>query len=167
MTFKAGDVVRHQGQADWGLGKVVGLTGDGKVMVQFAGRPSDVTLSAAGAAAHLALDAGEWQEVRRPKGRGKAAAAAAALKKTPCITCSRELTQSFAYARAGWKACPECSAKNGRQHVLRPYPHSFETPDVNGNVPRVDPAQAGWCLSCQSNGAVELPEPKVCSDFPR
>jgi hypothetical protein len=164
VAYKAGDVVRHQQQTEWGVGKVVSLTGDGKVVVKFSGRPGDVMLSAAGAGTHLALDDSEWQDAPRAKGRK---AKSAVIKKMPCITCSKDLKQSFAYAHAGWKACPECSAKNGRQHVLRPSPQAFETPDANGNVARGDSAQAGWCLSCRSNGAIELGEPKLCSDFTR
>ena len=55
-----------------------------------------------------------------PKRKAKVA------KKVLCITCGRDLRQSFAYAAHGWKACPECSHKNGKQHVLRPYPAAFE-----------------------------------------
>jgi hypothetical protein len=162
--YKAGDVVRHQGMVEWGLGKVQALTGDGKVVVRFAGRPGDVMLTASGASTHLTLDEGEWQDAPR---KGKRVAKAKVAKKNPCITCAKELTQSFAYAKGGWKACPECSAKNGRQHVLRPYPAAFEAPDAEGVVARGNSAHAGWCLSCQSSGAVVLPEPKVCSDFAR
>lgn len=163
--YKTGDVVRHQGMAEWGLGKVQGLTGDGKVVIKFAGRPSDVMLTASGASTHLTRDDSEWQDGPRAKGRRTAKAKVA--KKMPCITCAKELTQSFAYAKAGWKACPECSARNGRQHVLRPYPGAFEAADTDGVVARGDSAHAGWCLSCQSNGAVVLGEPKLCSDFSR
>jgi hypothetical protein len=157
-------VVRHQRQADWGVGKVVSLTGDGKLMVKFSGRPGDVMLTAAGAETYLTYDDSEWQDAPRPKGRK---AKSAVLKKMPCITCSKDLKQSFAFGQAGWRACPECSAKNGRQHVLRPYPDAFEASDANGNVVPGDSAQAGWCLSCRSNGAVVLPEPRLCSDFAR
>lgn len=163
--YKAGDVVRHTGMAEWGLGKVQGLTGDGKVVVKFAGRPGDVMLTAAGASTHLTRDDAEWQDAPR---KGKRVAKAKVAKKMPCITCAKELQQSFAYAKGGWKACPECSLKNGRQHVLRPYPAAFEAPpDADGIVVPGDSAHAGWCLSCRSNGAIELPEPKICSDFTR
>lgn len=69
MTYKTGDVVRHQGMAEWGLGKVQDVTGDGKVVVRFTGRPSDVMLTALGASAHLRRDNSEWQDVPRPKAK--------------------------------------------------------------------------------------------------
>jgi transcription elongation factor GreA-like protein len=84
MTYKAGDVVRHQGMAEWGLGKVQDVTGDGKVVIRFTGRPSDVMLTAMGASAHLRRDSSEWQDVPRARVKGaskskaKAKAAAAA-----------------------------------------------------------------------------------------
>jgi hypothetical protein len=146
------------------VGKVVSFTGDGKVVVRFSGRPGDVMLTAAGAETHLTYDDSEWQDAPRPKGRK---AKSAVAKKMPCITCGKDLKQSFAYAQGGWKACPECSAKHGRQHVLRPYPQAFEAPDATGDAPPVDSAQAGWCLSCRSNGATQLAEPRICSDFQR
>jgi hypothetical protein len=164
VGYKTGDVVRHQRQVEWGVGKVISLTGDGKVVVNFSGRPGDVMLTAAGAETHLTYDDSEWQDKPRAKGRK---AKSAVVKKLPCITCSKDLKQSFAYAHGGWKACPECSAKNGRQHVLRPFPKAFEARDADGNLEPGDSAQAGWCLSCRSNGAITLDEPKVCSDFTR
>ena len=47
--FKTGDLVRHRTKDDWGLGKVVYLTADGKVVTTFAGRQGDVMLTKAAA----------------------------------------------------------------------------------------------------------------------
>ena len=159
--YKTGDLVRHRTKDDWGLGKVVSLTGDGKVNITFAGRQGDVMLTKLAAESHLKLDeSSEWQT---PAAKRKAKV----VKKVLCITCGKDLRQSFAYAQAGWKACPECSWKNGKQHVLRKYPDGFEAPSTNGAVTLGDAAQAGWCLSCQAK--VEVPEggSKNCSDFTR
>ncbi|MGD9905732.1 MAG: DUF3553 domain-containing protein [Vicinamibacterales bacterium] len=74
-------MVRHQGMAEWGLGQVQDVTGDGKVVVRFTGRPADVMLTAIGASAHLRKDSSEWQDVPRPKARS--AAKSKAKGKTP------------------------------------------------------------------------------------
>jgi hypothetical protein len=159
--FKAGDVVRHQVQELWGLGRVVDLTPDGKVRVRFVGRPDDVLLTASGAETHLRLDAAEWQD--RPKARTKGKATAP----VSCITCGKKLGQAYTFARAGWRACPECSRKNKRPHVLYAFPQGFEMPDASGAVAPVDPAQAGWCIGCRTDGAQSAGTAKVCSDFER
>ena len=159
--FKTGDLVRHRTKDDWGLGKVVSLTADGKVVTTFAGRQGDVMLTKAAAESHLQLDeSAEWQ-TPAPKRKAKVA------KKVLCITCGRDLRQSFAYAAHGWKACPECSHKNGKQHVLRPYPAAFEAPERNGAIAHGDSTHAGWCLNCQAKEPVPEGAFKVCSDITR
>lgn len=80
MAYKTGDVVRHQAMAEWGLGQVQDVTGDGKVVVRFTGRPSDVMLTAIGASAHLRRDNSEWQDVPRPKAKSTKSKAKAKAK---------------------------------------------------------------------------------------
>jgi hypothetical protein len=139
---------------------VLDLTPDGKVRVRFTGRPDDVLLTADGAGVHLRLDDAEWQEgPKARKGRGKAA------RPVPCITCGKDLRQAYTYAQSGWRACPQCSGKDGRQHVLYPFPQGFEGADANA-APG-GPARAGWCLACRTDGAVSAGTAKVCSDFER
>jgi hypothetical protein len=140
--------------SEWGIGRVSGQTSDGKVLIKFSGRPGDVLLTAAGAASHLSLDKdAQWADT--PKSRKRVAA----IKKIPCSTCAKDLRQSFAYQNGGWKACPECSAKNGKQHVFQPG-EAFEY-EANGSAK--DAAHGGWCVSCRTGGTVT--KSKLCSDF--
>ena len=157
--YKAGDLVRHRVKAEWGLGRVVVQNGEGKVLIKFADRAGDVLLTAAGAVSHLEADPNaQWLEVRRTKARK------AAPRRVPCATCSKDLRKSQASADAAWMSCPECSGRNGRQHVLHAYPEAFAAPDTTA-VAGPDDAQQGWCLGCRAGGA-EVAS-RLCSEFPR
>lgn len=154
-VYKTGDLVRHKTKEDWGIGRVAGQTSDGKVLIKFSGRTGDVLLTAAGAASHLSLDKeAQWQDA--PKGKKRVAA----IKKVPCSTCAKDLRQSFAYQSGGWKACPECSAKNGKQHVFQPA-EAFEVLDEAAAAE--DSAHGGWCKSCRTGTTPT--KSKLCADF--
>ena len=163
--YKTGDVVRHQGMAEWGLGKVQALTGDGKVVIKFAGRPGDVMLTASGASTHLTRDDSEWQD--GPRAKGRRTAKAKVVKKMPCITCAKELTAVVRLRQGRLEGVPRVLGPERPAARAAPVPDCLRGADTNGVVARGDSAHAGWCLSCRSNGAVVLGEPKLCSDFSR
>ena len=119
--FKAGDLVRHTVKTEWGLGRVVGQTTEGKVLIKFAGKQGDVLLTAAFAQTHLVADAGgDWQELRRSHRPEQA------VLRVPCGNCSTGLREPLTAADGQWRSCPECSARNGRQHVFLPFPEAFD-----------------------------------------
>ncbi|MGD9905731.1 MAG: DUF3553 domain-containing protein [Vicinamibacterales bacterium] len=173
-AFKAGDLVRHRSKPEWGIGRVTGQTVEGKVLVKFSARAGDVLLTAAGAAQHLVADDGaSWQSTPTTLRR------AATVGRVPCSTCAEDVRAPITRAEGSWRACPECSAQNGKQHVLRPYPDAFDesvasapAADLPAAAARAasDPVPAGrdqWCLNCRSNGRVAVGASRVCAEFAR
>jgi hypothetical protein len=146
--FKPGDLVRHRSRAEWGLGRVTGQTGEGKVLVKFTGRAGDVLLTAAGAEQHLESDpGGVWAPPSRT-----VRAAPKPPTRTPCVHCAAELREVVTSADGEWRSCPECSTRHGRQHVFLPFPREFEEGAVESQAPsdgEPDP-RAQWCRSCRA-----------------
>ena len=162
--FKSGDLVRHKSKPEWGIGRVTGQTVEGKVLVKFSARAGDVLLTAAGAEQHLVADTGAaWQSSPTAMRR------AATVGRVPCTTCSVDVREAVTRADGTWRACPQCSAQNGKQHVLRPYPAAFDLPAPAG-LPPPDPAaddaeRAGLCVNCRTNGKVAVGGTRVCAEF--
>ena len=172
VMFKSGDLVRHKSKPEWGIGRVTGQTVEGKVLVKFSARAGDVLLTAAGAEQHLVVETGaQWQAAPTAMRR------AASVGRVPCSTCSVDVREQVSRADGTWRACPQCSAQNGKQHVLRPYPEAFEsavanaptdasgTPQPTGPADSVPAGQEGWCLSCRSNGRIASGGSRVCAEF--
>jgi Protein of unknown function (DUF3553) len=157
--FKPGDLVRHRSKPEWGVGRVSGQTGEGKVLVKFTGRAGDVLLTAAGAEQHLVPDTGG---VWAPPSRA-ASAVPAATRRTPCVHCAADLRDVVTAPKGEWRSCPECSVRHGRQHVFLPFPREFDIVDVPNSTAAVEadagagPAaiiepdpKAQWCRSCRA-----------------
>jgi hypothetical protein len=184
-VFKPGDIVRHRTKPEWGPGRVTGQTVEGKVLIKFSARAGDVLLTAAGAEQHLQLatDA-NWQTAPRAVRRE------ATVGRVPCSTCAVDVRESVTRSDGAWQACPQCSAQNGKQHVLRPYPEAFvlpgdaapapgpsgasatapnPTPPAAAAAPTTadDPEKAAWCLNCRSNGRIPVAGFRVCAEFAR
>lgn len=167
--FKPGDIVRHRTKPEWGPGRVTGQTVEGKVLIKFSARAGDVLLTAAGAEQHLQLatDA-NWPTAPRAVRRD------ATVGRVPCSTCAVDVRDSVTRSDGTWQACPQCSAQNGKQHVLRPYPEAFALP---GDTARAasgalgpapdDPEKTAWCLNCRSNGRIPVGGFRVCAEFAR
>lgn len=139
--FKPGDIVRHRTKPEWGPGRVSGQTVEGKVLIKFSARVGDVLLTAAGAEQHLQLatDA-SWQTAPSAVRRE------ATVRRVPCSTCAVDIREPVTRSEGTWRACPECSAQNGKQHVLRPYPEAFVLPSdasSSGAPPGPDFRDAG------------------------
>ena len=165
--FKPGDLVRHRSKPEWGLGRITGQTGEGKVLIKFTSRTGDVLLSAEGAAAHLLANTA-------PPGAPsyQAARHVAPVRRTPCVTCSADVRDVVTSPDGAWRSCVECSARNNRQHVFLPYPAAFDVPvaapvavpvaamAMAGDAPAegqrateyIDDPRAGWCRACKSGG---------------
>ena len=177
--FKSGDIVRHRTKPEWGSGRVTGQTVEGKVLIKFSARAGDVLLTAAGAQQHLELAADtNWQQAPGAMRRGTS------VVRVPCSTCAVDVREPVTRSDGAWQACPQCSAQNGKQHVLRPYPEAFVLPgdaapstgvapgpDAAKNpatsaVPD-DPEKAGWCLNCRSNGRIPVAGFRACAEFAR
>lgn len=147
VPFTSGALVRHRNKPEWGLGRVTGQTGEGKVLVKFTGRPGDVLLTAAAADQFLVADAGgTWQSAARvanPVQTGP--------RLTPCISCAKDLREILSSPDGAWRSCPQDSARNGRQHVFLPYPAAFDL-DADAAEAEDDPKR-GWCRDCRAGRA--------------
>ena len=177
--FKPGDIVRHRTKPEWGPGRVTGQTVEGKVLIKFSARAGDVLLTAAGAEQHLELASdANWQQAPRAMRRD------ASVGRVPCSTCAVDVREPVTRTDGTWRACPQCSAQNGKQHVLRPYPEAFVLPGDVATSPAAasggntapnpataavpdDPEKAGWCLNCRSNGRIPVAGFRVCAEFAR
>jgi hypothetical protein len=177
--FKPGDIVRHRTKPEWGPGRVTGQTVEGKVLIKFSARAGDVLLTAAGAEQHLELASdANWSQAPRALRRE------ASVGRVPCSTCAVDVREPVTRSDRAWQSCPECSAQNGKQHVLRPYPEAFVlTAEVEpsatgaplpgpgrstGPAPLYeDPDKATWCLNCRSNGRIPVAGFRVCAEFAR
>lgn len=149
--FKPGDLVRHRNMSDWGLGRVSGEMGDGKVLIKFTARKGDVLLSQDGAEKFLVLDptavwtATPTTKVRRPPATGRSASRSSARpvpvvplmpspftkqppRRIPCVNCAAPLSSVVSSADGAWRSCPSCSSRSGRHHVFLPYPAAFDVP---------------------------------------
>lgn len=149
----------------WGLGRVLAQSSDGKLQVRFQGRPDPVLLSASAAATLLVADASAtWAE---PVAR-KRATGAPAVK---CRVCDRTLRRAFKSPDTRWKSCPECSGRNGDQHVFRPYPDGFGLSPAREESGVVDGTQS-WCEACRHEGqhgarlgGASLGPSRLCDSF--
>jgi hypothetical protein len=155
VTFQAGERYRHKAKPEWGVGRIVGQTTEGKVLIKFEGRPGDVLMQAAFAESHLVADTStDWQSMRRmhrPE---------TVVRRVPCGNCATDLRESLTSADGAWKSCPECSARNGRQHVFLPNPEAFEPPTD-------DEATRDWCHACRSGDTRARNRTRVCRETAR
>lgn len=124
----------------WGLGKVVAVTADGKLQIRFQGRPDLALLAQSAANAFLVGDeSATWQEA--PKHSTKAPG-------VKCSACNRVLRRAFKSADGKWKSCPECSGRDGAQHVFKPYPDAFGLSPARMEAGVEDGTQS-WCEDCR------------------
>lgn len=147
--FKPGDLVRHRNMPDWGLGRVTGETGDGKVLLKFTDRKGDVLLSQDGAEKFLVVDptavwtATPGTKVKRPPATGRSSSRSSAAprpaaplmpspftkqppRRIPCVNCAAPLSTVVSSPDGTWRSCPSCSSRSGRHHVFLPYPSAFD-----------------------------------------
>lgn len=192
--FKPGDLVRHRNMPDWGLGRVSGEMGDGKVLLKFTGRKGDVMLSQDGADKFLVLDptavwtATPGTKVRRPAATGRSSSRGASAsprptaaplmpspftkqppRRIPCVNCAAPLSEVVSSPDGTWRSCPSCSSRSGRHHVFLPYPSAF---DVTDDVPVAELATAALAelapapLPQLATAALAQPAPAALAQAP-
>lgn len=159
--LKTGDLVRHRSKPEWGVGRITGTTGEGKVLIKFASRSGDVLLTPEGADAHLVRDTGPVGAFS-PQGPRHVPP----VRRTPCVTCSTDIREVVTSADGAWRSCVACSARNGRQHVFMPFPGGFDVIDAPlGDDEVSDDPHYGWCRTCRA--ATRAFGYKNCSDVMR
>ena len=158
--MKAGDLVKHTGRPEWGIGVVVDSAGD-KCTIHFE-QKGRLVLQLAAAAPHLAavprtgvaadsalLEPTRWDSIALPAElrvkKAKATTTAAA-----CATCNRALNRSQYSEDKKLKSCPRCSSKDGREHVFYDYPDAFGQTDARVSDASPDGAQS-YCATCRTN----------------
>ena len=160
--FKPGDLVRHKSKPEWGVGRITGETGEGKVLIKFSSRSGDVLLTAEGAATHLVADTGVVGTPMSPQ----VVRHVAPVRRTPCVTCSADIRAVVTSPDGRWRSCVACSARNGRQHVFLPFPDAFDVIDPPLGEDEVsDDPKYGWCRACRA--ATRASGYKNCSDVMR
>ena len=156
--YKTGDLVRHRSKPEWGVGRITGQTGEGKVLIKFSSRSGDVLLTPDGANAHLVPD-------NSPLGAmsPQAPRHVAPVRRTPCVNCSADVRAVVSSPDGAWRACVACSARNGRQHVFLPFPAAFDVIDPPlGDDEVSDDPHYGWCRACRAS--TRASGYKNCSD---
>lgn len=69
----------------------------------------------------------------------------------PCPECQDPLRTSRWTTDHQWKACPECSGREG-MHIYHPYPEAFGETDARASGAQPDGPQS-WCAACRSQQA--------------
>ena len=155
--FQPGDPVRHRNRPEWGLGRIVGETGEGKVLVRFAARKGEVLLAAEFAERFLVPDTGV---IAAPIGARATTPPVAAtppppapVRRTPCVNCAADINAVRMSSDGQWRSCPSCSGRSGRHHVFLPFPTSFDIvdPPLADGEEATDP-HYGWCNACRAGG---------------
>jgi hypothetical protein len=148
--YKPGDLVRHKNKPEWGLGRVTGETGEGKVLVKFAARAGDVLLTPEGAEKFLVPDTGVIAAAMGPRPAAPAPSPAPS-RRTPCVNCAVDLQAIRVSPDGLWRSCPSCSARSGRHHVFLLASSAFDELDapLADDVPPPHP-QYGWCRACRA-----------------
>jgi hypothetical protein len=155
--FKEGDFLRHRSKPEWGTGKVVWISGD-KIEVRFPHGPVKLRLDIAG----TMLEAAEAPA--KIPGKGKAQASAGSGRTAPCEVCGIALNRSRRSADGHWKSCPECSVRDGVEHVFWPFPENFGVSQARVSGEDAEGAQS-HCASCRSRGASNSGDRRSCGQF--
>ena len=163
MTELKNDLfVRHRAL---GLGRIVS-TSASYVIVRFPG-PREVRFQAANAPALLEVVEPSLVPASAKAAITAKAAIASTKGKTAakCTVCGDPLKQSR-YAQDGlWKACPKCSAADGEQHVLRPYPGAFGVTTKRETGENPEGVQS-YCIHCRQGEDPNREGTRRCADLP-
>lgn len=164
--FKEGDFVRHRAKPDWGAGKVTAVTTD-KIEIRFS--HGHVTLKLDVAAPLLEAAPAPVNALRGSSSRASAHAGAATSSRgsdrtAPCESCHTPLNRSRRSRDGQWKSCPDCSVRDGAQHVFYPYPDSFGVSQARVTGEDADGAQS-YCSSCRGRGSKSIGAGRSCAQF--
>jgi Protein of unknown function (DUF3553) len=155
--FTAGDFLRHRSKPDWGTGKVVSISGD-KIQVRFAHGPVTLRLDIAGTMLEPA------EAPASLPGRTRTHKAGTTARNAPCSVCQVALNRSRRTRDGNWKSCPECSVRDGMEHVFWPYPESFGVSQARISGEDAEGAQS-HCAGCRSRGANYGSDRRSCGQF--
>jgi len=155
--FKEGEFLRHRGKPEWGTGTVVSVSND-KIQIRFVHGVVTLRLDIAASL----LEAAEAPAVLPRKTRTHKAGTAA--RNAPCSVCGAALNRSRRSKDRHWKSCPECSVRDGLQHVFWPYPESFGVSQARISGEDAEGAQS-HCAGCRSRGANYGNDRRSCGQF--
>lgn len=155
--FKEGEYLRHRNKPEWGTGKVVAVSGD-KIEVRFPHGPVKFRLDIAG----TMLEAAEAPP--KVPGKTRMHEAGTTARNAPCSACGIALNRSRRSADGHWKSCPECSVRDGMEHVFWPYPESFGVSQARVSGEDAEGAQS-HCSGCRSRGANYGNDRRSCGHF--
>jgi hypothetical protein len=80
-----------------------------------------------------------------------------------CINCSKPLNETQYRKKRSLKSCPNCSTKNGKEHLFYPYPETFGTTPKRSSTTNPDGPQS-YCQACR--GEQEQPlQGILCSEI--
>jgi len=80
-----------------------------------------------------------------------------------CQHCGKPLNESQYRKGKQYKSCPQCSSKNGKEHVYYTYPENFGTTPLRVSTNSPEGAQS-YCYPCRGRGP-SSGVGKLCSDF--
>lgn len=160
-AMKAGDLVKHSGKPEWGIGVVVERTGE-KCTIHFQ-QKGRVVLQLAAAAPHLVavsraevedgnalLEPSRWDSLSLPAEQRAKRSKTTATTVAACSSCKRPLNRSQYSEDKKMKSCPRCSSKDGREHVFYEYPGAFGQTDARVSDASPDGAQS-YCATCRTH----------------
>lgn len=157
MAIHESQYVRHRAKPEWGVGKVEGIRGD-NLFIRFVDQLRTIKMSFAEKLLEPATAADF--KANRPAGR----AGPAVGRTAPCTVCGKVLNSSRRSPDGSWKSCPNCSARDGTEHIFYKYPDGFGESDERGS----GDDQAGapiWCLVCKGGGAAPTSSARRCGDL--
>ncbi|HHV29571.1 MAG TPA: hypothetical protein GXX73_08250 [Clostridium sp.] len=70
-----------------------------------------------------------------------------------CTHCGRPLNESQYRNNKQYKSCPNCSKKNGQEHVYYEYPSNFGTTLRRASANSPEGAQS-YCVPCRSESGI-------------
>jgi len=148
---------RHRAKPEWGVGKVEGMRGD-SLLIRFVDQLRTIKMSFAEKLLEPATAADFT--ANRPAVR----AGPAVGRTAPCTVCGKVLDSSRRSPDGSWKSCPNCSARDGSEHIFYKYPDGFGESDERGSGDEQAVAPS-WCLVCKGGGAAPTSSARRCGDL--
>jgi hypothetical protein len=155
--FKEGDFLRHRGKPEWGIGKVTSVSSE-KIQIRFAHAPVTLKLDIAGGMLEAA------PAPAKLPGKTRTHKAGTTARNRPCSACGTALNRSRRSRDGHWKSCPECSVRDGVDHVFWPFPENFGVSQARVSGEDAEGAQS-HCGRCRNRGASNSGERRSCAQF--
>ena len=159
--MQEGSFVRHRGAPEWGVGRIVRISGD-DIQIEFKGRTKTLKLAVASQHLEEVTQAEVGDRANQPRAQARLAPDPA--RKVPCITCAKPLNEPQRRDEDRWQSCPECSVRGGREHIFRRFPDAFGEA-ASGETATGGTEPDSRCTACRTGGKHEPPI-RTCSRFP-